>query len=139
MNNILDLILLIFGLPLLLYYLSGWNNLADCYKTNRGTPEIVLKNQSAKLHKLTCTKILDIGICEEGLYLSVNFYSLNKIVSLLISWNSIDEIKYYIDRTYGKSYEIHLIDVKITITLMKETIETLEERFGRTIITDRSV
>lgn len=130
-------VLLFLGIPLL-WYSTGWGSLADRYKTNQPPPEIVLKKQSARLMKYTNTRIIDVGIGENGLYMAVDFAFFDKFAPpLLIDWDSINKTEYYVDRDYGECYRIHLVGLTNTIAFTKKTVETLEERFGRNPITSK--
>ena len=136
-NNIIGWAL-VFSIVPLFWYSTGWNSLAERYKTTQSPPEIVLNKQSARLMKATNTRIIDVGVCEDGLYMAMNFGLLNIIAPpLLIDWDSINRAEYYVDRNYGECYRIHLIDQENTIAFTKETVETLEERFGSNHITSK--
>ena len=136
-NNIIGLAL-VFSIIPLFWYSTGWKSLANRYKTTQPPPEIVLKKQSARLMKATNTRIIDVGICENGLYMAMNFGLLNILAPpLLIDWNSIRKTEYYVDNDYDECYKIHLADLTNTVAFTKETVEILEERFGTKAITNK--
>lgn len=127
---------LVFSIIPIFWYSTGWNSLTKRYKTTQSPPEIVLNKQNARLMKATNTRIIDVGVCEDGLYMAMNFRLLNIIAQpLLIDWDSIDRAEYYVDRNYGECYGMHLINQENTIAFTRETVEILEERFGRNPIT----
>lgn len=68
-NNIIGWAL-VFSIVPLFWYSTGWNSLAERYKTTQSPPEIVLNKQSARLMKATNTRIIDVGVCEDGLYMA---------------------------------------------------------------------
>lgn len=62
------------GFLLIMSYVNGWDELARLYKTEDSPPVDSLKGQSGKIGGWSCKNALNIGILEQGIYLSANSF-----------------------------------------------------------------
>lgn len=98
------LMIITFG-SLLFYFISGWLLLAKYYITNIPSPTELYTWQTGNIGLVSYKNSLNIGITEEGLYLSFIFLMSLFHPPLLIPWdaiteasiNSFDEYEIYID------------------------------------------
>lgn len=98
------LFIVIFG-SLLSSFISGWLLLSQYYLANVHSPSVLSTWQTGNIGFVSYKNSLNIGITEEGLYLSFIFLMRLFHPPLLIPWNAIskvsinsfDEYEFYID------------------------------------------
>lgn len=59
---------------LLISYASGWNKLAQYYKTEQSPSVALLSKQSGKIGEYSYKNAINVDVSEQGLYLSVNSF-----------------------------------------------------------------
>lgn len=139
-NFIQNFILWFIGLFFLSWLISSpirWGELSKQYRREQGKkPQTILINQRGRFKSVkgsTSIKGLIIGICDEGLHLSVPFIEIF-FPSLLIPWNEITYQK-SVSNSYKEEYIFFYFGnpVITSLRLSPKIIKELEEDYGEPI------
>lgn len=140
-NFIQTFLLVIFGLFFLSWLFSktsGWSELSKKYKAQQYSPTSVLINQKGAFEDSFVIRTLNIGVSEEGLYLSSSLITEQFTEPLLIPW---DEISYSVaDRSNDEINHIKLKLGNPQITSLKinySIIKKLEEDYSEPIFSNK--
>ncbi len=119
---------------------SGWNELSQKYKTKRCSPSTLLISQTGSFEDSFTIRVLNIGVLEDGFYLSLsspfNFFS----EPLLIPWNHISYSESIDPNSTAKYLIFDLGQPPITsLRLEASIIKKLEENYGESIFSTRLV
>lgn len=103
---------------LLISYASGWNELARYYKTEQSPPVDLLNEQSGKIGGYSYKNAINVGVSEQGLYLSVNsFIRFLNMPPLLIPWEAVIHVRPDNNSFFGEGYQLD-IGIPIITTLI---------------------
>jgi hypothetical protein len=111
---------------LFMSYDSGWNKLAQYYKTDSLPPDDLLNKQNGKIGGYSCKQELNIGVSEQALYMSSDLSFFN-MPPLLIPWNAVTHVRVTNNNFFGEGYKMSIGDPTIaTLTLPKQALKQAE-------------
>ncbi|MEW6494329.1 MAG: hypothetical protein AB1589_17715 [Cyanobacteriota bacterium] len=121
MKFIIIYTLMVLSLFFVFSYISGWQRLAQHYRTSQPPPHDFLRGQSGRMGWVTFRGVLNVGTGADGLYLSM--FPLFRLFHppLLIPWTAVTKVE-LVKFLFWKGYRLHIGQPRITTLFLYKAV-----------------